>query len=69
MLAESDIAIYKGGFHRGKLRGAQILFAQKPVYGPGTDRTQEHAPRIDPTALDLLRSAADEHRARSAQSD
>lgn len=40
VLAKRDIAIDQGGFHGRKLRGAQILLAQKLVDRPGTDGPQ-----------------------------
>jgi hypothetical protein len=67
MLSKSDVAVDKGGLHWRELGSSQIFFAKQPIDRARADRSEKHALRIDPTALDLLRAAADEHRPRSAE--
>jgi hypothetical protein len=69
MLSKSDVAIDERSLHRRELGGSEILFSEKPIHWPGADRPEKHALRIDPTALELLRAAADEYRPRSAESN
>ena len=69
VLTKGNVAVNQRGLHRRKLGGPKVCLAQQFVHGPSADRAQEHALCIDPRALHVLRTAADEHRPGGAESN
>ena len=69
MLPECDITLDERRLYGRKLRGPQILLPEKPINRPRRHRSQKHPFHINPTALYLLRAAADKNRPRRAQCD
>ncbi len=67
MLAERNVAVDEGRFHRRKIRRPQILLPEERVNRTGADGGEEHALRVDPASFDLLGTDADEERPRCAQ--
>src|SRR6266404_3190926 len=68
VLAEGDVAVNQGGFHRWEFGRAQIPFAQKLVHRSGAGGSQEHSFGVHPAVTSRRRASADEDGARGAQS-
>src|ERR1700681_2859068 len=49
MLAKGHVPVDERRLDRGKLGGAHVFLAQKPVYRPRASRRQEHSFRIHPS--------------------
>src|SRR3569832_1546994 len=67
VLAEGNIPLNQRCFHGWKFGRPQVLLAQQTIHRPRIDGAQEHPLGINPTALHLLRAAADKYGARRAQ--